>query len=239
MVYSTESIVLGHINYSETSIIVRCFTKKFGVKSYLIRGLRSKKKSKLQLGQFLRLNIIDIESSNNRKGNLSYVKNVKSLVSFNSINSNIIKYNIALFISEVLMSIIRHEESDSKIFNFIKESLIWFENSEKFSNFHILFLIYLTNFLGILPEKNTNNYPFFDIENGNFTSKSNSSNCINGKVIEDFSLILGTKFDYLNDVLTNVNQRRNMIDLILKYYQIHVPGFKIPKSIGILNDLFS
>ena len=137
------------------------------------------------------------------------------------------------------MSIIRHEESDSKIFNFIKESLIWFENSEKFSNFHILFLIYLTNFLGILPEKNTYNYPFFDIENGNFTSKSNSSNCINGKVIEDFSLILGTKFDYLNEVLTNVNQRRNMIDLILKYYQIHVPGFKIPKSIGILNDLFS
>ena len=137
------------------------------------------------------------------------------------------------------MSIIRHEESDSKIFNFIKESLIWFENSEKFSNFHILFLIYLTNFLGILPEKNTNNYPFFDIENGNFTSTSNSSNCIDGKVIEDFSLILGTKFDYLNEVLTNVNQRRNMIDLILKYYQIHVPGFKIPKSIGILNDLFS
>ena len=44
---------------------------------------------------------------------------------------------------------------------------------------------------------------------------------------------------YLNDVLTNVNQRRNMIDLILKYYQIHIPGFKIPKSIGILNDLFS
>ena len=137
------------------------------------------------------------------------------------------------------MSIIRHEESDSKIFNFIKESLIWFENSENFSNFHILFLIYLTNFLGILPEKNINNYPFFDIENGNFTSTSNSSNCVNGKVIEDFSLILGTKFDYHNDVLTNVNQRRNMIDLILKYYQIHVPGFKIPKSIGILNDLFS
>ena len=46
MVYSTESIVLGHINYSETSIIVRCFTKKFGVKSFLIRGIRSKKKKK-------------------------------------------------------------------------------------------------------------------------------------------------------------------------------------------------
>ena len=58
-------------------------------------------------------------------------------------------------------------------------------------------------------------------------------------MIEDFSLILGTKFDYSNKILTNINQRRNMIDLILKYYQIHIPGFKIPKSIGVLNDLFS
>ena len=239
MVYSTESIVLGYINYSETSIIVRCFTKKFGVKSFLIRGIRSKKKKKLQLGQFQRLNIIDVESSDSKRGDLSYIKNVKSLISFHSINSDILKYNIALFISEVLISVIRHEESDYRIFTFIKESLVWFENSERFSNFHILFLIYLTSLLGILPEKNINNFQYFDLENGKFIPTNNSLNCIGGEVIEDFSLILGTKFDYSNKILTNINQRRNMIDLILKYYQIHIPGFKIPKSIGVLNDLFS
>jgi len=37
----------------------------------------------------------------------------------------------------------------------------------------------------------------------------------------------------------NVTRRREMIDLMLKYYIIHLPGFKIPKSLEILNELFS
>lgn len=239
MVYSTESIVLGYINYSDTSIILKCFTEKFGVKSYLIKGIRSSKKRKLQLGQFNRLNIVDIESSHSKKGNLSYIKNVKSINSFQSINSNILKYNITLFISEILSSVIRHEQPDLKLFSFIKKSFMWFENSERFSNFHVLFLIYLTDFLGIQPENNTNNLKHFDLENGNFNSICESSNCIEGEVVEQLSLILGTKFDYSNNILNNVNQRRNMIDLILKYYEIHVPDFKRPKSLEILNELFS
>ena len=121
MVYSTESIVLGYINYSDTSIILKCFTEKFGIKSYLIKGIRSSKKRKLQLGQFNRLNIVDIESSHSKKGNLSYIKNVKSINSFQSINSNILKYNITLFISEILSSVIRHEQPDLKLFSFIKK----------------------------------------------------------------------------------------------------------------------
>ena len=184
MVYSTEAIVLGYINYSETSVIVKCFTKKYGVKSYFIKGIRSNKKSKIQLGHLQRLNIIDIESKENKKGELSYLKNIRSLISFQSINSDILKYNTGLFISEVLISVIKHQETDIEIFNFIKNSLIWFDNSEKNSNFHILFLIYLTNYLGIIPEKNINNLKFFDIENGKFNSSSNSINCINGEVAE-------------------------------------------------------
>ena len=110
MVYSTEAIVLGYINYSETSVIVKCLTKKYGVKSYIIRGIRSNKKSKIQLGHLQRLNIVDLESKENKKGDLSYLKNIKSLISFQSINSDILKYNTALFISEVLISVINHYE---------------------------------------------------------------------------------------------------------------------------------
>ena len=138
-----------------------------------------------------------------------------------------------------MISVINHQETDIKIFNFIKNSLAWFDNSEKNSDFHILFLLYLTNYLGIIPEKNINNLKFFDIENGKFSSTLNSNNCVGGEIVEYLSLILGTNFDYSSRVLTNVKQRRNMIDLILKYYKIHVPGFKLPKSVDILNDLFS
>ena len=137
MVYSTESIVLGYINYSDTSIILKCFTEKFGIKSYLIKGIRSVKK--LQLGQFNRLNIVDIESSHSKKGNLSYIKNVKSINSFQSINSNILKYNITLFISEILSSVIRHEQPDLKLFSFIKKVLYGLKTLKDFQTFIYFF----------------------------------------------------------------------------------------------------
>ena len=80
---------------------------------------------------------------------------------------------------------------------------------------------------------------FFDLENGCFSESLDSTACISGQVTKDLSLIIGTQFDYSNNVLHNVTRRREMIDLMLKYYMIHLPGFKIPKSLEILNELFS
>ena len=51
--------------------------------------------------------------------------------------------------------------------------------------------------------------------------------CISGQVILIYPFLLGTQFDYSNNVLYNVTRRREMIDLMLKYYMIHLPGFKI------------
>ena len=45
MLISTEAIALSSIKYSETSLIVKCFTLSDGVKSYLIKGIRSQKKN--------------------------------------------------------------------------------------------------------------------------------------------------------------------------------------------------
>ena len=47
MLVSTEAIVLSYLKYSETSIIVKCFTQSDGLKSYLIKGVRSAKKKKI------------------------------------------------------------------------------------------------------------------------------------------------------------------------------------------------
>ena len=50
MLISTESISLNYVKYSETSIIVKCFTKSDGLKSYLIKGVRSSKKKSINIG---------------------------------------------------------------------------------------------------------------------------------------------------------------------------------------------
>ena len=64
MLANTEAIILGYINYSESSIILRAYTKDFGYKSFIIRGIRTKKKKKITLGQLQPLTILDIEFNN-------------------------------------------------------------------------------------------------------------------------------------------------------------------------------
>ncbi|MEM6299010.1 MAG: recombination protein O N-terminal domain-containing protein, partial [Bacteroidota bacterium] len=41
--HKTKGIVFTFFKYKETSIICRIFTEKFGVRSYMIKGIRKKK----------------------------------------------------------------------------------------------------------------------------------------------------------------------------------------------------
>ena len=56
MLKKTAGIVLSHIKYKDTSIIVRIFTRDLGLKAYLVNGVRSLGKgSKIALYQPLTL----------------------------------------------------------------------------------------------------------------------------------------------------------------------------------------
>ena len=77
MLISTESISLNYVKYSETSIIVKCFTKSDGLKSYLIKGIRSSKKKSLNIGLFQPLTIIEIDANHKNKGNLESIRSAK------------------------------------------------------------------------------------------------------------------------------------------------------------------
>ncbi len=239
MLDNSEVIILGYINYSETSIILKAYTKDFGFKSFIIRGIRTKKKKKIALGQLQPLTILDIEFNNSKNDRLSYLKSIKIIEPFISINTEILKMNICLFISDFLSKVLKIDLTNKDLYTFIKQSLLWFDNSENISNFHLLFIIRLTKYLGIMPKYSKEQFSFFDIENGIFTNTPLSKNYIEGRVVDNLYSILGTKFDYNNSVLSNVNQRRNMLNFLISYYEYHIPGFKKPKSIGILNELFS
>lgn len=238
MLTNSEAIILGYINYSETSVILKTYTRGFGFKSFIIRGIRTKKKKKITLGQLQPLNILDIEF-NNKNSELSYLKTIRIIEPYNSINDDIIKINICLFLAEFLSKILKIDLKNEPLFEFIKQSLLWFDNSSKASNFHLLFILKLSDYLGIMPKYSSNESLYFDIENGIFTNTPMSNNYIKDRVVKDLKDILGIKFDYNNEILTNINQRKDMLNFLISYYEYHVPGFKRPKSVDILNEVFS
>ena len=85
MLTNSEAIILGYINYSETSVILKTYTKDYGFKSFIVRGIRSKKRKKITLGQLQPLTILDIEF-NDKGTKLSYLKTIKIIEPYSSIN---------------------------------------------------------------------------------------------------------------------------------------------------------
>ena len=238
MLTNSEAIILGYINYSETSVILKTYTKNYGFKSFIVRGIRSKKRKKITLGQLQPLTILDIEFNNNST-KLSYLKTIKIIEPYTSINDDIIKINICLFLAEFLSKTLKIDLKNEPLFEFVKQSLLWFDNSNKVSNFHLLFMLKLSNYLGVMPKYSSEKSLYFDIENGIFTNAPMSSSYIKDRVVKDLQDILGIKFDYNNEIMINVNQRKDMLNFLISYYEYHVPGFKRPKSVDILNEVFS
>jgi DNA repair protein RecO (recombination protein O) len=70
MLISTEAIALSTIKYSESSVIFKCYTLSNGTKSYIIKGIRSKKNKSLSLGLFQPMTILEINANHKNNGGL-------------------------------------------------------------------------------------------------------------------------------------------------------------------------
>ncbi len=47
IIWDDEGLILSSINYSETSLILKVFTRKHGIQKGFVRGAKSKKKSNI------------------------------------------------------------------------------------------------------------------------------------------------------------------------------------------------
>ena len=238
-IINTSAIVLSSLKYGDTSLIVRCFTFKEGIKSYLIRGVLKAKKGKIKAAYFQPLTQLNIEASHNNKGNLNSLKEVHVINPYKSIYSNIFKQTIVLFLSEILSSSIQEEEENVLLFSFIETSLIWLDTHDKISNFHLLFLLNLSKYLGFYPDLSGVDNQYFNLVEGHFTSATSGKEVISGDKLFQFKKLLGTNFDTIEAIKFSKRERQQVLSIIIRYFELHLDGFRNPKSLGILETVFS
>jgi DNA repair protein RecO (recombination protein O) len=97
MIEKTNAVVLRTTKYSESSIILKAFTEKFGMRSYLIRGVR-KRNSKYSMNFFQALNILEMLVYERENRNLQNIKEIKLQISLTSHSFDIRKTAIAKFL---------------------------------------------------------------------------------------------------------------------------------------------
>lgn len=240
MVISTKAIVINAIKYGDKNLIVKCYTKKEGSKSYLLRGILSSKKGKVRKAHFQPLTQLKIIANHNKKGTLNSIKDAEVAYHYKSIFSDIYKQTIVLFLSEILNYSLQEEEENIGLYQYLETSLLWLDTHDKSSNFHLLFMLNLTKYLGFYPDFSNSDFKYFNMDEGHFVrERTFINNSISGIDLIDFRRLLGTNFDDLDKIEFNASSRQRVLQVLIQYFELHLSGFKTPKSVEVLKAVFS
>lgn len=238
-IVSTKAIVLSSLKYSDTSLIVKCYTQEEGLKSYLIKGVLKAKKGGIKIAYFQPLTQLKIQANHSRRGALNALKEVQISYPYTTIYKDIVKQSVVLFLSEMLSYSIKEEERNHSLYEYLETGLIWLDVHDKIANFHLLFLLNLTRFLGFYPDLLDEDAFGFDLLEGSYTEEFSGKNVISGNNFYQFKKLLGINFDGIDKISFSKQERQLILKIIIRYYELHLEGFKSPKSLQILETVFS
>jgi DNA repair protein RecO (recombination protein O) len=239
MLYKTSGIILYTTKYSDTSLITKIYTSDFGLQSYIINGVRSKK-SKNKASLFQPMTIVDLVVSNSGKGNLQRISEINNCHPYNDIPYNIVKSSIAMFLNEILYKTLKEEHADEELFEFVKNSFLILDlKTDNCVNFHIYFLVQLSRFLGFYPQGNYSKETcYFDLKEGRFCtnipSHSHYLSPENAQMLDDL-----TKASYESVGILKIikSQRKELLQRIIRFYQLHISSIGDIKSVEVLEEV--
>ena len=239
MLVSTKAIVISSLRYSEADLIVSCFTEADGMKSYMLRNILKSKKGKLRTSFFQPLTQLELVANHKNKGTLEYIREAKITHHYQTLHSDVLKSSLVMFLSEILKSTIKEEEANPKLFQFLVYSFQWLDLHENYANYHILFLLKLSQYLGFYPDTLHVEFPYFNIQEGTFEKHFNDHFSEEGPEVEALKIFFNKDFNDLVEIKLHKKTRTATLHLVLNYYHYHSQGFKTPKSLAVLQQLFN
>jgi DNA repair protein RecO (recombination protein O) len=220
MLHKTRGVVFRFTKYGETSIIVTLFTEVFGLQSYMVNGVRSKS-GKNKIALFQPLTLLDLVVYHREHANINRIKEVKCLYPYQSIPTNIKKSALAIFLVEVINKTVKEESHAQELCDFFIRSFISLDQmDERSENFHILFLLRLSRLLGF---------------GAHHVNEVLGARVASLEIEQAIDKLL--KSDYMDFVPMQNNQRREILELVLKFYADHMDNLGEMKSIQVLREI--
>lgn len=215
-------IVLHTTRYSENSLILHAYTQEGGRESFIIRGAYGSRKKSTHC--LYHLNILEYETAKGGKGSLKVLKEYNSKEKLEEIRTRIDKSSIAMFICELIYRGIRENCQDEELYMFLHKSIITLNDfPSSCANFHIWFLVRLCEVMGLSTK-------------GNFAYDYNPFSSSQTELIR---ILDRDSFADVYDVRLNRDERRKLIDSLLKYLEFHLGIHLEMRSLDILHSIFS
>lgn len=233
----TEGIILQNIKYADKKHIIKVFTRDYGLLTFLaIPG--NSPSSKIRKAAISPLSISEINFSYRQNKEIQILNEAVIKCVNNEISTSMPKVSIALFMNEILVKTIKEHMPNEELYEYLIGFLIDLNKAQQyFTNFHLNFLLQLSKFLGFEP---LNNYSetekYFDCREGKFSTVSLSYPMgLSGEQSKLFA-------DYLQnnkiDFPGKRSERNELVDCLLAFYKMHIPGFTDVKTLDVLKEIY-
>lgn len=251
MNYKTEALVLHTVRYGDSRIIVDMFTRELGRQSYIV-SVSKTGRSGMKKQYFQPLTLLLIEGDSRPLQQLQRPRSAELLSPWQSLLTDPRKLAIALFVAEFLNYALRSEQKDEQLFDYVRASLEWLDGrTDRYANFHLVFLMRLSRFLGFFPNllppaqgdlqspHNPSQDFFFDLRAATF--------CAAPPLHHDFLMpeeagrirpLMRMDFATMHLFRLNRAERARMLEIIERYYRLHLPAFPELRSLPVLHELF-
>ena len=241
MLHKTRGIVLHSLPYSDKYAITLIYTEEFGRTTYLTSQSVSRK-SKVPRSLFHPLAILDLEVEHQNLRDIQRIKEIKIHIPLISLLTDPVKSALGIFIAELISKVIREEQTNHLLFDFLLQSVKVLELTNiSPANFHLVFMIHLSRLLGFFPD--STDYQkgmLFDMRNGVF--KLNTPVHIHFLPPDEsavFFNLLRISYENMSAFHFSGQERQAIIRRILEYYRLHLSDFPEIKSLEVLHDVFS
>ncbi len=241
MIQKTKGIVLHYIKYGDTSIIAYIYTEVFGRQAFIVNGVR-KKSSKIRLNQFQPLSVLELDVYYKPGRDIQRIKELRNSLLLQTVHDNIVKSSIALFIAEIMYKTLREIEPNKPLFDFIYNSIhILDRKTGGIENYHLVFLLLLSKYLGISPvDEDRKSIEFGVMQPPEFKkSDKGLSFLLTEEERRAMTQLHEYSFENLEKIKIDNNTRIGLLEKFVEYFKLHLEGTGTIKSLAVLKEVFS
>ena len=246
MTHKTSGIVLRSVKYGETSLVVTVFTKKFGLQTYMVNGVRTAQKTSNKAAFLQPASLLNMVVYHHSQKNMHRIKEYSWSFLYKNILSNVVKNSVALLMVELLQKSLKQPEENPELFYFCEDALQQLDEAPPLvtANFPLFFLLHLSHFFGFRIYDATaaqlqSEDLYLDLQEGNFVTSPPQHIYILQKedAIITAELLQTMQPNELAQIKLNQQKRRFLLQKYLDYYALHISDFGQLKSWQVLQEV--
>lgn len=220
--------LLSYIKYGDHDAVVHVYTREGGYRSCFIRGIFSPKSRKRPYLFPLR-ELCLTASARQRSGLLSISK--LELCDDRNLVFNVKAGAVLFFVADILNQLLKNDEANQRFYEEIAAFLDQLENGNYSS--HFVFMFKVLSSAGILPLLSSGR--FLDPESGQYGAEM-SHQLFDADMSDIFRNVIDHHSPY--ELRFDSSQKAKMLDALMLYFALHIPDFKIPKSLEVVQQIF-